>query len=527
LRVLLVTGLMAREIVERYTKESSLETTVLPLPVSIAAFLTPIFVAEKLRERDLTGYDLILLPGAVRGDVSVVEAATGVPTFKGPVYAADIPSVLRFLGEVELSKTVAASELLRERLREDALREMEVTEMGWRRLIEEGGGFRIGRGLRGVAVGRLLPMRVVAEIVDAPRLNDEEIAGRAAYYQRSGADILDLGMMVGSPRPEEVKRVVEAVRSKVDLPLSIDTLDPSEIRAAVKADIDLVLSLDRGNIEEVAPLLQETPAVVLPTDTRKGEFPRGAAERVAVLEKTINEARGLGVERIIADPVLEPAVNPGLSESLAAYRLFAQRNSRVPMLFGVGNVTELMDVDSVGVNGLLAAIAAELGASLLFTPEHSDKAKGSARELAAASEMMFLSAKRKSVPKDLGVDLLVLKDKRFREEEYDKNIEKDIEVLEPREAEGFQEDERGWFRLLLDREEDRIVLLHFPSREATRPDLVLKGAEATPLYLAIVEHELVSRLDHAAYLGRELAKAEVALRTGKTYIQDAPLFPKD
>jgi len=518
---------MARETVERYAKESSLETTVLPLPVSIAAFLTPVFVAEKLRGRDLSGYDMILLPGAVRGDVSVVEAATGVPTFKGPVYAADIPSVLMFLGEVELSKTVAASELLRERLREDALRDMEAAEKDWRMLVEEGGGFRIGRGVRGVAVGRLVPMRVVAEIVDAPRLTDEEIARRAIYYQRSGADIIDLGMMVGSPRPEEVKRIVEAVRSVVEMPVSIDTLDPSEIRAAVKAEIDLVLSLDRGNIEEVAPLLQETPAVVLPTDTRKGEFPRGAAERVTVLEKTIKETRGLGVEKIIADPVLEPAVNPGLSESLAAYRLFAQRNPRVPMLFGVGNVTELMDVDSVGVNGLLAAIAAELGASLLFTPEHSDKAKGSVRELAAASKMMFLSAKRKSIPKDLGVDLLVLKDKRFREEEYDKSIVQGVEVLEPREAEGFQEDERGWFKVLIDRDEGRIVLLHFSGREATRPDLVLKGARATPLYLAAVERGLVSRLDHASYLGRELAKAEVALRTGKAYIQDAPLFPKD
>jgi dihydropteroate synthase len=37
---------------------------------------------------------------------------------------------------------------------------------------------------------------------------------------------------------------------------------------------------------------------------------------------------------------------------------------------------------------------------------------------------------------------------------------------------------------------------------------------------------LVSTLDHAAYLGSELAKAEVALRTGKEYIQDSSLFKK-
>ena len=37
---------------------------------------------------------------------------------------------------------------------------------------------------------------------------------------------------------------------------------------------------------------------------------------------------------------------------------------------------------------------------------------------------------------------------------------------------------------------------------------------------------LVSRLDHAAYLGGELAKAEVALRVGRDYVQDAALFGK-
>jgi dihydropteroate synthase len=31
-------------------------------------------------------------------------------------------------------------------------------------------------------------------------------------------------------------------------------------------------------------------------------------------------------------------------------------------------------------------------------------------------------------------------------------------------------------------------------------------------------------LDHAAYLGSELAKAEIALRTGKEYIQDKLMF---
>jgi len=41
-----------------------------------------------------------------------------------------------------------------------------------------------------------------------------------------------------------------------------------------------------------------------------------------------------------------------------------------------------------------------------------------------------------------------------------------------------------------------------------------------------VELGLVSRWDHAAYLGSELTKAEIALRTGKEYIQDKAMFTK-
>ena len=36
---------------------------------------------------------------------------------------------------------------------------------------------------------------------------------------------------------------------------------------------------------------------------------------------------------------------------------------------------------------------------------------------------------------------------------------------------------------------------------------------------------LISELSHAMYVGRELAKAEEALRSGLQYEQDRPLFP--
>ena len=40
-------------------------------------------------------------------------------------------------------------------------------------------------------------------------------------------------------------------------------------------------------------------------------------------------------------------------------------------------------------------------------------------------------------------------------------------------------------------------------------------------YTPAIDQGPISRLDHAAYLGRELARAEESLRSGEPFIQDA------
>ncbi len=51
-------------------------------------------------------------------------------------------------------------------------------------------------------------------------------------------------------------------------------------------------------------------------------------------------------------------------------------------------------------------------------------------------------------------------------------------------------------------------------------DLVIQGATASAVAATAIDRGLLSRLDHAAYLGRELARAEESLRTGAPYVQD-------
>jgi dihydropteroate synthase len=88
-------------------------------------------------------------------------------------------------------------------------------------------------------------------------------------------------------------------------------------------------------------------------------------------------------------------------------------------------------------------------------------------------------------------------------------------------------DPRGVFRVMIDRDARALVALYYTSNEALEPSVMVRGADAAGVMAEVLRLGLVSRLDHAAYLGAELAKAEVALKIGRDYVQDADLFNAD
>ena len=49
---------------------------------------------------------------------------------------------------------------------------------------------------------------------------------------------------------------------------------------------------------------------------------------------------------------------------------------------------------------------------------------------------------------------------------------------------------------------------------------VIEGKDPATLCATLINMELISRLDHAAYIGRELVKAETALLTNSKFVQD-------
>lgn len=80
-------------------------------------------------------------------------------------------------------------------------------------------------------------------------------------------------------------------------------------------------------------------------------------------------------------------------------------------------------------------------------------------------------------------------------------------------------DPAGYFVVYVDRARRLLSLEHY--RNDGVLDAAIEGSTAPELYIPAVDKGLVSRLDHAAYLGRELARAEQALRSGELFVQDA------
>ena len=80
-------------------------------------------------------------------------------------------------------------------------------------------------------------------------------------------------------------------------------------------------------------------------------------------------------------------------------------------------------------------------------------------------------------------------------------------------------DRAGYFVVYPEASSHRLLLEHYTNQGVLT--CVIEGTSAPTVYGEAVERGLLTRLDHAAYLGRELARAECSLLDGSKYIQDA------
>ncbi len=197
-RYLFITGKLAepslREVLHTLAPQVGFEYEVLVLNITVAALMTPEWVARRLQVPQ--GIDHIYVPGACSGDWSIIEKAVGVPVTAGPADVRDLPDLFGQQAAVNYGQ---------------------------------------------------YDISIIAEINHAPRLSREELVRQALVFQKQGADLIDLGCEPGSTWTG-LTEVVKALKD-LGLRLSIDTFNLDEAATGARAGAELILSVNSANRE--------------------------------------------------------------------------------------------------------------------------------------------------------------------------------------------------------------------------------------------------------------------------------------
>ena len=327
-------------------------------------------------------------------------------------------------------------------------------------------------------------IEIIAEINNAPRLSRDAIMREALRFRESGADYIDIGCTPGLAFPELDGIVRELVAA--GMRVSIDTFNASEIRTAVGAGATLVLSINGSNLEVARELAGRGVRVVALPDF-------GAS--LESIAPTLELLTQLDVSFLI-DPIIEP-IGFGFTASIERYAEVRRRWPAAEMMMGIGNITELTAADSTGVNALLIAICQELGIRAVLTTEVIPWAHGAVREIDIARRLMYHAVTKKVVPKRVDDRLVTVKDPKILEYAESELRELQSRITDPN------------FRIFTDR--DTITVLN--------RDLFVRGTDIQEIFSQLGMEEAT----HAFYLGKELAKAKLAITLGKTYRQEGSL----
>jgi len=327
-------------------------------------------------------------------------------------------------------------------------------------------------------------IEIVAEINNAPRLSPAQIMEAAEYFRASGADVIDIGCTPGLAFPALGDTVGALVG--IGMRVSVDSFDPVEIRTAVEAGAHLVFSVNDSNLETARELAA--------TGTRVVAIPNFGGG-IATLDPTIVALERWGVGYYI-DPIIEP-IGFGFAASLERYAEVHRRYPDASLLMGTGNISELTAADTTGVHAILIAICQELGVRAVLTTEVIPWARGAVREIDAARRLMHYAVTQHALPKHIDDRLVTVKDPQILA----------YSEVELRALQASITDQN--FRIFTDR--DAITVLN--------NERFVRGTNIQEIFAELG----ISDATHAFYLGKELARAQLAITLGKTYRQEGSL----
>ena len=331
-------------------------------------------------------------------------------------------------------------------------------------------------------------VEIIAEINYAPRLAIPLLIEQAKTLISDGANRIDLGCEPGL-RWSNVAEAVKALRDE-GITTSIDTFDNWEAETATKAGSTLVLSVNKLNRE--ASLDWGSEVVVVPDDL--SDFMPGMTETAEFLQKH-------GVPFRL-DPILEP-IGCGFAPSLGRYLATREAFPEASIMMGIGNLTELTDCDSAGLNTLLLGFCEELQIRSVLTTQVISWARSSVRECDLARRLVNYAVRHKIPPKHFEERLVMLRDTSTTS--YSAEA---IAAL----ASNIKDNN---YRILID---DKTIHL-------ISAGVHIRGTDPFEMMEQLMELPESRNVDssHAFYLGFELNKALTALTLGKRYEQDESL----
>ncbi len=323
---------------------------------------------------------------------------------------------------------------------------------------------------------------IFAEIVDATLMTPAQIVERGRILRADGADVIDLGCLPDSPFPH-LEEAIAALHAD-GVRVSVDSFNSEELSRATKAGADFLLSLSEKNIG----IADEGPAVPVLVSA-------GANDMVS-LDRVIDIMIAKG-KPYYADPILDP-IHYGFAASVVRYVDLRKRRPEVPILMGIGNVTELTDADTTGINAILMGLCSELDITAVLAVQVSPHCRTAIREFDRARREFYAAKKAGSLPQGFGGGLMALRDRKGFASTPD-----EIRALAPQIRDANYRIEVA---------EDGIHIYN------------KAGHHVSDDPFQLFPH-LDTRADagHAFYLGVETARAEIAYRLGKRYAQDEPL----
>jgi len=511
LKVLLVTSVSARKLLEEVLKEVKtgdfiLDVVVLDVPVASLATVNDVVKTLHKYKSKLSGYDLIILPGLVRGNAKRVEEEFNVKAIKGTKYVGDLPELLKLvrLG-FEFSYETPADELIQEYLSKTYYDKVV-------NAIETKAPLFTVKNVKFTKTPP--PLNLFFEYLMNEHNSLNEFNNLLSELRVSKYEGVVVGCNVECQNYDEVMKYVNLALNErlvvgIDVPIDLTKVDI--VKDLLRLP-DMIFNVTSKDLDVLTKYLSsEQVVVVVPSK----EGLKDVEEEINEIIYKLNE---VGINKVLIDPVVKPPML-GFYESLIRYSTLNAKTP-YPLLIGFSNVYELLDVDSHGVLVLLSSIAFELGISSVLITESSVKAGGALKEASISREMIYRAYVKKSPPINVGIDLLIVKDKRKLTVKPPKVEEGRItyvtDVIPPKMEASY------YLKIYVDHEEGNIIV-DVVSRES---DEVLKryvGKNPLSIGRKLLRDYMLSA-EHVLYLGYELSKAETSLKLRKNYVQDEDLF---